>query len=133
MSKFAVAGVSRCEKGNYRVRVANDFAGRIKILVRGGHTDVELRELPEPMTKGEAVTWLKASELYAKPEFAAAIDEADAKYNSTAALIKAADKMIKEVTVKVKASKEAKMLADLVVRARAEIAPEWRDTEDAPF
>lgn len=133
MSKFAVAGVSRCEKGNYRVRVANDFAGRIKILVRGGHTDVELRELPNPMTKGQAVIWLKHSELYAKPEFAAAIDEADAKYNSTESLIKAAEEMLEESTVKFKASKEAKMLADLVVRARAEIVPEGRDTEDASF
>jgi len=124
MSKFAVAGVSRCEKGNYRVRVANDFAGRIKILVRGGHTDVELRELPEPMTKGEAALWLKASELYAKPEFAAAIDEADAKYNAVVA-VKAARAT--------KAEKPTKTLDSLVARARAVVTPEWRDTEDAPF
>jgi hypothetical protein len=127
MSKFAVAGVSRCEKGNYRVRVANDFAGRIKILVRGGHTDVELRELPEPMTKGEAAAWLKASELYAKPEFAAAIDEADAKYNAVVA-VKAPRAPKAE-----KAAKPAKTLDSLVARARAVVAPEWRDTEDAPF
>jgi hypothetical protein len=124
MSKFAVAGVSRCEKGNYRVRVANDFAGRIKILVRGGHTDVELRELPEPMTKGEAALWLKASELYAKPEFAAAIDEADAKYNEVVAV---------KAPRAAKAEKPAKTLDSLVARARAVVAPEWRDTEDAPF
>jgi hypothetical protein len=124
MSKFAVAGVSRCEKGNYRVRVANDFAGRIKILVRGGHTDVELRELPEPMTKGEAGAWLKASELYAKPEFAAAIDEADSKYNAVVAV---------KVPRETKAAKPAKTLDSLVARARAVVAPEWRDTEDAPF
>ena len=122
MSKFAVAGVSRCEKGNYRVRVANDFAGRIKILVRGGHTDVELRELPEPMTKGEVATWLKASELYAKPEFAAAIDEADAKYNAV-------------VTVRVarepKPAKSVKTLDSLVARARAVV--DVSQVEDAPF
>jgi hypothetical protein len=124
MSKFAVAGVSRCEKGNYRVRVANDFAGRIKILVRGGHTDVELCELPEPMTKGEAVTWLKASELYAKPEFAAAIDEADAKYNAVVAV---------KAPRAVKAEKPTKTLDSLIARAKEVVAPEWRDTEDAPF
>jgi hypothetical protein len=125
MSKFAVAGVSRCEKGNYRVRVANDFAGRIKILVRGGHTDVELRELPEPMTKGEVATWLKASELYAKPEFAAAIDEADAKYNAV-------------VTVRVAREpkpanpiKSVKTLDSLVARARAVV--DVSQVEDAPF
>jgi hypothetical protein len=125
MSKFAVAGVSRCEKGNYRVRVANDFAGRIKILVRGGHTDVELRELPEPMTKGEVATWLKASELYAKPEFAAAIDEADAKYNTV-------------VTVRVarepkpaKPTKSAKTMDSLIARAKEVV--DVSQVEDAPF
>ena len=122
MSKFAVAGVSRCEKGNYRVRVANDFAGRIKILVRGGHTDVELRELPEPMTKGEVATWLKASELYAKPEFAAAIDEADAKYNTV-------------VTVRVaresKPAKSVKTLDSLIARAKEVV--DVAQVEDAPF
>ena len=124
MSKFAVAGVSRCEKGNYRVRVANDFAGRIKILVRGGHTDVELRELPEPMTKGEAVTWLKASELYAKPEFAAAIDEADDKYN-----LIVAKAMLKDL--KSKLNKPAKTLDSLVARAQAVV--DVSQVEDAPF
>jgi len=122
MSKFAVAGVSRCEKGNYRVRVANDFAGRIKILVRGGHTDVELRELPEPMTKGEAALWLKASELYAKPEFAAAIDEADAKYNEVVAV---------KIPREAKAAKPAKTLDSLVARARAVV--DVSQVEDAPF
>jgi hypothetical protein len=122
MSKFTVAGVSRCEKGNYRVRVANDFAGRIKILVRGGHTDVELRELPEPMTKGEAALWLKASELYAKPEFAAAIDEADAKYNAVVAV---------KVPRETKTAKPTKTLDSLVARAQAVV--NVSQVEDAPF
>ena len=130
MSKFAVAGVSRCEKGNYRVRVANDFAGRIKILVRGGHTDVELRELPEPMTKGEVATWLKASELYAKPEFAAAIDEADAKYNK---LVEVKTRRVSKLVKEVNPTKSAKTLDSLIARAKEVVAPEWRDTEDAPF
>ena len=124
MSKFAVAGVSRCEKGNYRVRVANDFAGRIKILVRGGHTDVELRELPKPMTKGEAVTWLKSSEMYAKPEFAAAIDEADDKYN-----LIVAKAMLKDL--KAKLNKPSKTLDSLVARAQAVV--DVSQVEDAPF
>jgi hypothetical protein len=34
------------------------------------------------MTKGELVTHLKTTDLYKKPEFAAAIDAADAKYNA---------------------------------------------------
>jgi hypothetical protein len=125
MSKFAVAGVSRCEKGNYRVRVANDFAGRIKILVRGGHTDVELRELPEPMTKGEVATWLKASELYAKPEFAAAIDEADAKYNTVVAV------RVAREPKPAKPAKSVKTLDSLIARAKEVV--DVSQVEDAPF
>jgi hypothetical protein len=34
------------------------------------------------MTKGELVTHLKTTDLYKNPEFAAAIDAADAKYNA---------------------------------------------------
>jgi hypothetical protein len=125
MSKFAVAGVSRCEKGNYRVRVANDFAGRIKILVRGGHTDVELRELPEPMTKGEVATWLKSSELYAKPEFAAAIDEADAKYNAVVAV------RVAREPKPAKPAKSVKTLDSLIARAKEVV--DVSQVEDAPF
>jgi hypothetical protein len=106
----------------YSVDVANDFAGRIKILVRGGHTDVELRELPEPMTKGEAALWLKASELYAKPEFAAAIDEADAKYNEVVAV---------KAPRAAKAAKPTKTLDSLVARARAVV--DVSQVEDASF
>jgi hypothetical protein len=34
------------------------------------------------MTKGELVTHLKTTDLYKNPEFAAAIDAADTKYNA---------------------------------------------------
>ena len=48
---FAVAGVSTLE-GKTKLRFANDVM-RIKILSKNGHTDVELIDLPHPMTKGE--------------------------------------------------------------------------------
>ncbi len=56
--RFAVAGVSTLE-GKTKIRFANDTM-RIKILAKNGHTDVDLLELPNEMTKAEAVQHLRA-------------------------------------------------------------------------
>ena len=53
---FAVAGVSTLD-GKTKIRFAND-AARIKILVKNGHTDIELVDLPREMTKAEIVQHL---------------------------------------------------------------------------
>jgi hypothetical protein len=76
---FSVAGVSKWNN-SFKVRFANDLA-RVKMLVKRGNTDIELIELPTPMTKPEIITYLKTTDLYKNPEYAAAIDEADEKYN----------------------------------------------------
>jgi hypothetical protein len=55
---FTVAGTSN-RKGEVKVRFANDLVSRIKALVRAGHTDVNLVELPRPMTKLEALQHLQ--------------------------------------------------------------------------
>jgi hypothetical protein len=54
--KFAVAGVST-QAGKTKVRFAND-AARIKILVKNGHTDIELIDLPREMTKAEIAQYM---------------------------------------------------------------------------
>lgn len=56
--KFSVAGVSTLD-GKTKLRFANDTM-RIKILAKNGHTDVELIELPQEMTKAEIVQHLRA-------------------------------------------------------------------------
>ena len=56
--QFTVAGVSTLN-GKTKMRFANDVM-RIKILAKNGHSDVELVELSEPMTKGEIVQELRA-------------------------------------------------------------------------
>lgn len=94
---FKIAGVSKL-KGSYKVRFANDMT-RVKVLAKTGHSEIELIELPKAMTKPELVTHLKTTELYARPEFAAAIDAADAKYNG--------EKTVKVAGVKVKAPAKA--------------------------
>ena len=53
---FAVAGISTLN-GKTKVRFAND-AARIKILVKNGHTDIELIDLPREMTKAEIAAYM---------------------------------------------------------------------------
>ena len=63
---FKVIGVSTLN-GKTKVRFANDFASRIKNLVKNGHTNVELFELPTAMTKDAALAHVKANSLFAIP------------------------------------------------------------------
>ena len=53
---FAVAGVSTHKDGT-KIRFAND-AARVKILIKNGHTDINLVDLPSEMTKAEIAQYL---------------------------------------------------------------------------
>lgn len=55
--KFGVAGVSTLN-GRTKIRWAND-AMRIKILVKNGHSNVELINLPREMSKREIALYLQ--------------------------------------------------------------------------
>ena len=79
---FKVTGVSRC-KGSFKVRFANDMA-RVKVLLKTGHDEIELVEMPAATDKAGCVNFLKSSPLYERAEYRAAIDAADVKYNGTA-------------------------------------------------
>ena len=54
---FTVAGTSSLN-GVTKVRFANDQM-RVKVLAKSGHTDINLIELPEAMTKLDAVKFIK--------------------------------------------------------------------------
>ena len=56
---FTVAGTSNLN-GVVKFRFANDLKSRIKVLTKNGHTDIDLRELPEAMTKAQAIAFLEA-------------------------------------------------------------------------
>lgn len=60
MSKlFTVAGTSVLD-GILKFRVANGHAlARTKVLEKNGHTNIDLRDLPKPMTKEDAQAFLK--------------------------------------------------------------------------
>ena len=87
---FKVGGVSKT-KGQYKVRFANDMT-RVKILAKTD-SDINLMDLPKAMTKGDLVSFLKSSELYANAEYRSAIDAADDKYNGST-VVKASGKKV---------------------------------------
>jgi expansin (peptidoglycan-binding protein) len=72
---FTVAGTAT-QNGVTKARFANDLVARIKILNKAGCTDINLVELPTPMTKLEALQHLQTI----------GITEGDAGYAVTAKL-----------------------------------------------
>ena len=56
---FTVAGTATNPDGTTKVRFANDLVARIKILNKAGCTNIDLVELPEPMTKLQALQYLQ--------------------------------------------------------------------------
>ena len=60
---FTVAGLSR-QNGTLKLRFANDYETRYKVLYRNGHKDVELERLPQAMTKDAAVAFLSTLEKF---------------------------------------------------------------------
>ena len=57
---FTVAGTATNPDGTTKVRFANDLVARVKILTKSGCSNIELMELPEPMTKLAALEYLQA-------------------------------------------------------------------------
>lgn len=61
---FTVAGTATLD-GVTKARFANDMVARVKILTKAGCTNINLVELPRPMTKLEALQFLQESGNYA--------------------------------------------------------------------
>ena len=113
---FTVVGTSKLD-GETKVRFANDTM-RTKVLQKHGHIDIVLVELPEAMTKLEAVQAIQADELFAGAAAQAAIaDYLDAKTPKAKATAQPA-KAPKSTATKAVAPK-----------ATAKVA----ENEDAPF
>ena len=64
---FTVAGTSNLN-GTVKFRFANDLKSRVKVLERNGHTEINLIELPEAMTKESAIAYLESLEAPADVE-----------------------------------------------------------------
>ncbi len=119
---FSVAGTSTLD-GETKVRFANDIL-RLKVLAKHGHEDITLVELETPMTKLDAVKFIKGLDEFSNVAAQAAIaDYLDRKDEKPA---KAAPK------AKVAAPK-AKVAAKAPKAKTAAKAVDTSDMEDAPF
>jgi anion-transporting ArsA/GET3 family ATPase len=119
---FTVCGTSKHPEQGYKVRFAND-ALRIKVLTKSKHTDITLVELPEAMTKLEAVKFIKNLDEFSSVSAQAAI--ADYLDRNDEKPAKATAKAPAKAT---KAAPKAK------AKAKSEDAPfSLADAEDAPL
>ena len=55
---FTVVGTATNADGTVKARFANDLVARIKILNKAGCTNINLQELPQAMTKLQALQYL---------------------------------------------------------------------------
>jgi len=128
MSNFTVVGVST-QHGITKVRFANDIVSRTKLLAKGGHSPLELIELPKAMTKADACAHLlKVGGVFA--QWSDLINETMGKKVGTPKVVKAAPAP-KAKVAPVKATKPAekavkinktKVVEDLEVTEIKELA-----------
>lgn len=130
MSKsFTHAGVSKLD-GKFKVRFCND-ALRQKVLIKNGHTDIDIIELKHAMTKEDAVAYLLKIDFdNGNKEVRAALEAEQGKRTETP---KAANKQPKKTK---EAKKPAKAPAKKVSLESIKAKAPKVDTsamEDAPF
>jgi hypothetical protein len=113
--QFTIAGTATNPDGTTKARFANDLVARIKILNKAGCTNINLMELPTPMTKLEALEFLQTLGTFTgDASYAIATRTADklkaAKKSEVSVTLKtgAATKVVgKPATVKATAPKQA--------------------------
>jgi hypothetical protein len=71
---FSVAGTST-QNGVTKVRFANDYVGRFKILLKNGHENIELIELGDEFSKAEICQILMQHERFQSEDQQSAIAE----------------------------------------------------------
>jgi hypothetical protein len=148
MSKsFTHAGVSKLD-GEFKVRFAND-ALRTKVLIKNGHTDIDIIELKHAMTKEDAVAYLMeidfattngvtnadvlaalAAEIDKRSEVPAKEPKAKVAKAPKAPKAAKAKPTMKAIEAKVAAKKAA---APKSTVSKAEVIAQLADLEDAPF
>ena len=114
---FTVAGTATNADGTTKARFANDLVARIKILNKAGCTNINLVELPSPMTKLQALQYLTDTQGYTG-------DASYAVATKLAEKTKVAKKS--EVRVSAKSAKVAKAKSNVTAQdllAAAEDAP----------
>lgn len=105
---FTVAGTAT-QNGVTKARFANDLVARIKILNKAGCTDINLIELPSPMTKLQALQYLQEQ----------GITEGDAGF-AVANKLAEKTKLAKKGEVKVSGTAKATVKAKAETEAKVE-------------
>ena len=132
-NSFTHAGVSKLD-GQFKVRFCND-ALRQKVLIKNGHTDIDIIELKHAMTKEEAVAYLMEIDFATRD----GVTNAAVQAAIAAELDKRSDKpakVAKATTTKApKAKKSTPSLDAIKARATAKAKVPAVDAalEDAPF
>jgi hypothetical protein len=143
MTTYKIAGVSRLN-GEFKVRFANDMT-RVKVLAKNGHSDIDLIELKEPMTKENAVAFLLSIDFATRDgktndEVQSALLAEVDKRGETPKAEKAPKVAKAPKAVKAKPTLEsiaakapAKKAAPKSTVTRKEVEAQLADMEDAPF
>jgi hypothetical protein len=133
---FTFAGVSRLN-GVIKARFANDQM-RVKVLINGGHKDIDMTQLMSPMTKVEAVeALLKANFDNGSAEIRAALE---AELDKRAPNAASKDKPKKEPKKAPKTPAKAITLDTIKAKAapkstvtKAQVEAQLAKIEDAPY
>lgn len=138
---FSHAGVSRLN-GVIKARFAND-ALRVKVLAKGGHTDIDLVEFLEPLTKDAAIAKLIEMEfgkgnVEIEEALASEMDKRTEVPKAPKATKVVKAKPAKAITIEsIKAKAKAKPAvtkpAPKSTKTKAQIEAELSNLEDAPF
>lgn len=138
MDKFSHAGTST-QNGVTKVRYAND-AMRTKVLIKNGHTNVDIIELREPMTKEDAIAYLIHIDFANKngtvnADVQAALEaEVDKRSDKPAKAPKAA--VAKAPKAKAAVAKSAPTKAPAKAKStvtKAQVTAQMAEIEDAPY
>jgi hypothetical protein len=136
MSKsFTHAGVSKLD-GEFKVRFAND-AMRTKVLIKNGHTDIDIIELKHAMSKEDALAYLMSIDFANGNVLVQAALEAEVtKRSDTPKAANKERKGNKETKKPKKAPAPKPTLEGIRAKAsvsKAEVIAQLADLEDAPY
>jgi len=138
MDKFSHAGTST-QNGVTKVRYAND-AMRTKVLIKNGHTNVDIIELREPMSKEDAIAYLISIDFANKngtvdAAVQAALEaEVDKRSDTPAKAPKAT--VAKAPKAKAAVAKSAAPKATVKAKStvtKAQVTAQMAEIEDAPY
>ena len=125
---FTHAGVSKLN-GKFKVRFCND-ALRQKVLIKNGHTGIDIVELKHAMTKSEAVEYLLKIDFdNGNKEVRAALEAAQEKRTAPQAATKSPAKKEAKKPKKAPAPKKVSLESIKAKAPKVDVAA----MEDAPF